>query len=71
LCITHLPQIACFGTIHFIVEKKVEQGRTITCVAVLDDEGRLNEVARMLGGKTISEKTKAHAREMLSAASQA
>ncbi len=66
LCITHLPQIACSGERHFLVEKKVSKGRTRASISSLDREGRVSEIARLLGGKTISEKTLAHAREMLS-----
>lgn len=66
LCITHLPQIACSGEKHFLVEKRVSKGRTRTLISSLNREGRVNEIARLLGGKTISEKTLAHAREMLS-----
>lgn len=66
LCITHLPQIACSGERHFLVEKKVSRGRTRTSISSLDEEGRVHEIARLLGGKTISEMTLAHAREMLS-----
>ena len=66
VCITHLPQIASSGELHFLVEKKVSGGRTRTHIAPLDREDRINEIARLLGGKTISEKTLAHAREMLS-----
>ena len=66
VCITHLPQIASSGELHFLVVKKVSGGRTRTHIAPLDSEERINEIARLLGGKTISEKTLAHAREMLS-----
>ena len=66
VCITHLPQIASSGELHFLVVKKVSGGRTRTHIAPLDREDRINEIARLLGGKTISEKTLAHAREMLS-----
>ena len=66
LCITHLPQIACSGEKHFLVEKRVSKGRTRTLISSLNSEGRVNEIARLLGGKKISEKTLAHAREMLS-----
>lgn len=66
LCITHLPQIACSGEKHFLVEKRVSKGRTRTLISSLNREGRVNEIARLLGGKTISEKTLAHAKEMLS-----
>ncbi|MBW2104551.1 MAG: DNA repair protein RecN [Deltaproteobacteria bacterium] len=66
LGITHLPQIASCGEKHFLVEKKVSKGRTRSLITLLDREGRINEIARLLGGRTISEKTLAHAREMLS-----
>ncbi len=66
LCITHLPQIACSGEKHFLVEKRVSKGRTRTLISSLNSEGRVNEIARLLGGRKISEKTLAHAREMLS-----
>ena len=66
LGITHLPQIASCGEAHFLVEKKVSRGRTRTLINPLDEERRIHEIARLLGGKTISEKTIAHAREMLS-----
>jgi len=66
LGITHLPQIASCGETHFLVEKRVSKGRTRSLITLLDRESRINEIARLLGGKTISEKTLAHAREMLS-----
>jgi DNA repair protein RecN (Recombination protein N) len=66
LGITHLPQIASCGEAHFLVEKKVQKGRTRTSITSLDAERRIYEIARLMGGKTISEKTLAHAREMLS-----
>jgi len=65
LCITHLPQIACFGKYHYSVSKKTRNGRTVTFVDLLEDEARLDEISRMLGGKKISEKTRLHAAEML------
>jgi DNA repair protein RecN (Recombination protein N) len=66
LGITHLPQIASCGETHFLVEKRVSKGRTRTLIRSLDRESRINEIARLLGGRIISEKTLAHAREMLS-----
>jgi DNA repair protein RecN (Recombination protein N) len=68
LCITHLPQIACCGDRHYRVVKRVAGERTNTSVAVLSEEERLEEIARMLGGVELTEKTREHAREMLSAA---
>ena len=66
LGITHLPQIASCGDTHFLVEKRIIKGRTRTLITSLDRESRINEIARLLGGRIISEKTLAHAREMLS-----
>jgi len=65
LCITHLPQIACFAQRHFRVSKALAEERTTSRVEVLSDGERLEEVARMLGGVRITGKTRAHAREML------
>ena len=64
-CITHLPQIACFADSHYRVSKKESGGRTYVEVKELTDEERLEEIARMLGGVKITEKTLDHAREML------
>lgn len=50
LCVTHLPQIAAMAAHQFLVEKRVEGERTNTSVRLLDREGRIGEVARMLGG---------------------
>ncbi|HPQ44473.1 MAG TPA: DNA repair protein RecN [Syntrophales bacterium] len=65
ICITHLPQIACFGDTHFLVSKKVYGERTNTRVDLLSEDERLDEVARMLGGIEVTEKTRQHASEML------
>jgi len=70
LCITHLPQIACFGNHHFSVSKTAREGRTLTDVARLDVQERLQEIARMLGGKHITDATTAHARDLLQQAAQ-
>ena len=66
LCITHLPQIASKGMNHFMVEKQVVEGRTSTVISELDYENRVKEIARLLGGKKVSQKALAHARELLS-----
>lgn len=65
ICITHLHQIASFATTHFSVRKSTQGQRTQTEVALLDEEARIEEIARMLGGKKITEKTRAHAVEIL------
>lgn len=65
LCITHLPQIAAYGDRHFLVEKQVIDGRTKTAIRELTQEERVQELARMLGGATITDTTIKRAREML------
>jgi DNA repair protein RecN (Recombination protein N) len=65
ICVTHLPQIACFADQHHSVRKEVKSGRTITLVDRLDKELIVDEIARMLGGLKVTEKTKAHAKEMI------
>lgn len=68
LCITHLPQVAACADRHYRVEKHQETGRTVTSVACLDPDGRVAELARMLGGVRISETTLEHARELIAEA---
>jgi len=65
ICITHLPQIACKGEVHFLVKKQVEDGRTMTTITGLDKKERVMEIARLLGGKKITEKAISRAEEML------
>jgi DNA repair protein RecN (Recombination protein N) len=65
VCITHLPQIACYGDYHYVVRKSARKGRTTTAMEELSGKERLEEIARMLGGAKISVKTRAHAKEML------
>jgi DNA repair protein RecN (Recombination protein N) len=64
-CVTHVPQIAALADHHFRVEKKVAKGRTATRIHRLDDEPRVEELARMLGGVKLTEITRRHARELL------
>jgi DNA repair protein RecN (Recombination protein N) len=68
ICITHLPQIACYGNMHYSISKNVEKSRTKTHVNVLDPKDRVEEIARMLGGTDITSKTKTLAQEMMDAA---
>jgi DNA repair protein RecN (Recombination protein N) len=65
ICITHLPQIACYGDQHYAVRKSSRAGRTFVKLKELTGEQRVEEIARMLGGAKISASTRAHAREML------
>ena len=68
LCITHLAQVASQGLAHLQIGKKDRDGVVVE-VSVLDDQLRENEIARMLGGIEITDKTRAHAKDMLSRAS--
>jgi DNA repair protein RecN (Recombination protein N) len=65
LCITHLPQIAAYGSAHFRIEKAVKDGRTSTTVAALEGPERQAEIARMISGADVSAAVLASAREML------
>jgi DNA repair protein RecN (Recombination protein N) len=69
LCITHLPQIAARGTTHFRVEKSVRGARTTTSVERLTLDGRIEEVARMVGGAAITASVRATARDLLAGSS--
>lgn len=63
--ITHLPQVACMADHQYLIEKNVHEERTMTQVESLSEHGRVTELARMLGGVEITEKTLHHAQEML------
>ncbi|MBN1140934.1 MAG: DNA repair protein RecN [Deltaproteobacteria bacterium] len=65
LCITHLPQVAAFADRHFQVEKRQEQDRTTVLAHILDQNGRVAEMARMLGGTRITDRTLENARELI------
>jgi DNA repair protein RecN (Recombination protein N) len=69
LCVTHLPQVAALGHHHIRIEKTVNAGATRIEVSPLAREARVEELARMLGGVTITKQTVAHARSMLEASS--
>ena len=65
LCITHLPQVAAFADHHYRVEKQARQGRTTTSLVHLEGEERVMEMARMLGGARVTERTLDHARDLI------
>ena len=65
LCVTHLPQVASQAHQHYRVSKGVDGGITRSAIAKLDDESRIEELARMLGGLEITAETTAHAKQML------
>ena len=65
LCVTHLPQVSACGSAHWRVEKLQEEGRTRSTLRILSREDRVQEIARMLSGLQISQKTLAAAQEMM------
>jgi DNA repair protein RecN (Recombination protein N) len=65
LCVTHLPQVASQAEHQVRVTKRDDAGRTRTLLERLDDDARVEEIARMLGGATLTTRTREHAREML------
>ena len=65
LTVTHLPQVAAQGHQHLFVRKEQQRDSTRTCIDRLDQEGRVKEVARMLGGVDLTEESLAHARRQL------
>ena len=65
ICISHLPQIAALGDSHFVINKVVENNRTRTVVDKLSYDGRVEEMARLLGGVDLTETTLKHASEMI------
>lgn len=71
ICVTHLPQIASFGTTHFYVWKDDAGGHTRAQIRRLDaPEERVEEIARMLGGEHVTESARLHARELLAASAR-
>lgn len=70
ICITHLAPIASRGDCHFQVKKIVHDGRTQTLMLEMSQEERLQEIARLLAGRVISDQALAHAREMLEGSDQ-
>ncbi len=65
LCVTHLPQVAARGMHHFEVRKSSAGGSTVSDIRLLNENARVDEIARMLGGMTITDTTRQHATEML------
>lgn len=68
LCITHLPQIACYAERHLTVRKSQGKDETTSVVKVMEGSERIEEIAEMIGGKSITETTRAQARELLESA---
>jgi DNA repair protein RecN (Recombination protein N) len=65
ICITHLPQIAAFADQHFLIEKTERRGRTQTGVRRMEQSERVEEIARMLSGASLTDTSRRHAEQML------
>jgi DNA repair protein RecN (Recombination protein N) len=65
LCVTHQLQIARYADAHFLVNKDVVNGRTLTNVVELDEQGRIEELARMIGGSEVTASARKHAKELI------
>ena len=65
LCVTHQLQIARYADAHFLVNKDVVNGRTLTKVVELDEQGRIEELARMIGGSEVTASARKHAKELI------
>lgn len=65
LCVTHQAQIAALADHHYLIDKRVEQGRTFTVVTPLDRDARVRELARIIGGVNITPAALSHAEDML------
>ena len=70
LSVTHLPQIASYASQHFRVHKQQVGQRTVVSIARLQAEDRVEEIARMMGGRSMTATTRAHASELLEKADQ-
>lgn len=66
--VTHLPQVAAYANNHYEVSKSVKKGKTVSQIKLLNKEDRETEIARMLGGGTITDLSRQHAQELLSLA---
>ena len=69
LCVTHLPQVACYAAHHYRVEKVEAGGRTTTRIEELDEQARRREIGRMLSGNQVTPEALTHADQMIRAAS--
>lgn len=64
-CVTHQPQVAACAHQHFVVEKYSDKDQTFSTIIALDGVHKVDEIARMLGGLTVTEQTRSHAKELL------
>lgn len=65
ICVTHLAQIAAYASAHYLIRKSDIDNAAVTTVTALDENGRIDELARILGGETLNEAARENARELL------
>ena len=65
ICVTHSPQVASLADAHFFIHKSEKDGKAESFVRLLTDEERISEIARIIGGVTVTDKQIQAAREML------
>jgi DNA repair protein RecN (Recombination protein N) len=70
ICITHLPQIAVFADHHYVLEKYTDGEETFTTLREIRNEERVDEIARLVGGRTLTDKTRENARELIKQAQE-
>ncbi|MDH3743846.1 MAG: DNA repair protein RecN [Acidobacteriota bacterium] len=70
LAVTHLPQVASFAKRHFRIRKRVSGGRTLMKIHQLDEVGRIDEIARMLAGREVTDLSRSHAEELIAVAAK-
>ncbi len=70
ICVTHSPQIAAMADAHYLIEKQDMNGKTTTYIRLLDEEGHIQEVARIVSGQDASSQAVAHARDLVEKARQ-
>ncbi|KHD89227.1 MAG: DNA repair protein [Bdellovibrio sp. ArHS] len=68
ICVTHLPQVAAFGDIHFFIQKSPQKGSVAMLVSELKTKDRVQEIARLISGEKISKTSVAHAEQLLAEA---
>jgi DNA repair protein RecN (Recombination protein N) len=65
ICVTHLPQVAAFGDVHFYIEKSPQKGSVAMLVTEVREQRRVEELARLISGEKITATSLAHAKELL------
>ncbi len=70
IVVTHLAQVACYAQHHLLISKQTQEERTYTTIRSLEGEERVRELARIIGGETVSPLALEHAREMLAQAGE-